>query len=345
MTAKEFTNYLDGYSDSITAPVHTGVNVKQVSQTQNGYRVVTSEGEWQCRTLVIATGACNIPVVPKISQALPDSIESINPYQYRNPDQLRSGGVLVVGASATGMQLAAEIQRSGRQVTVATGEHVRMPRNYRGRDIQWWMENSGVLGNRYDEVDDVNRVRNLPSAQLVAGDKDLDINTLQKGGVEFVGRFSFVHNNKAQFSGSVANVCKLSDLKMRRLLRFIDDWAEQQDFTADLPAPYKPEDTFLPASPKLEMDLKSGEIETVLWATGFKPDYSWLKAPVLDHKGMLKHDGGVVQSPGLYVMGLPFMRRRKSQFIDGVADDARDLAAHMEAYLHGNLQRRAISVA
>lgn len=328
-------------------PIHTQVNVEQVSRTQNGYRIVTNEGEWQCRTLVIASGACNIPVIPKVAEALPRHIDSLNPYQYRNPAQLAPGGVLVVGASASGLQLASEIQASGRQVTVATGEMVRMPRRYRNRDIYWWMEKSGINSVRYDEVDDLNRVRHLPSSQLIGSSppRDLDLNTLQDEGVEFVGRLMMAHNSKLLFSGSLVNVCKLADLKMRRLLKQIDNYAASCDFHQELPSPYVPEDTRVSASPRLELDLRRGEIDTVIWATGFRPDYSWLQVPVLDHKGMLRHDGGVVESPGLYVLGLPFQRRRKSQFIDGVADDARDLTAHMQSYLHGEPKPVRVSMA
>jgi len=347
MGVKEFVQYMDGYSNTISAPIHTGVNVNQVTQTQNGYRVLTSEGEWQCRTLVMATGACNIPVIPRISEALPRELDSLTPYQYRNPEQLAAGGVLVVGASASGLQLASEIQNSGRQVTVAAGEQVRMPRSHRGRDIMWWMDQCGILDRRYDEIDDIRRARRVPSSQLVGGDqgRNLDINSLQEEGVEFVGRLAGVHNHKAQFSGSLANVCKMADLKMGRLLRAIDEWALTQDYAAELPETFMPAATRIIDSPRLELDFGSGEIDTVIWATGFRPDYSWLKVPVLDHKGMLKHDGGVVESPGLYVMGLPFMRRRKSLFIDGVGDDARDLAAHMQTYLHSSWQNKLVSVA
>lgn len=337
MSCADFIHELEKYSRNLSAPIHAGVNVEQVSRTQNGYRLVTNQGEWQCRTLVLASGVCNIPVVPKIAEALPDSIYSINAFKYRNPSQLPDGGVLIVGASASGLQLASEIQQTGRQVLVSAGEQVRMPRRYRGKDIQWWMDQSGLLDLRYDQVDDINRSRRLPSSQLVGGNppKNLDINTLQEEGIEFVGRAASVFGNKMQFSGSLANVCKMADLKLGRLLKAIDDYIDSSNFAGEVPAEGKPESTRISDTPRLELDLGSGEISTVIWATGYRPDYSWLKVPVLDHKGMLRHDGGVVDSPGLYAMGLPFMRRRKSQFIDGVGNDARELSAHMGTYLHG----------
>ncbi len=140
---------------------------RSVRRTDAGYRVATDGGDWRCRTVVIASGACNIACVPRWREAVPAAIATLTPMQYRNPDQLEPGGVLVVGASATGVQLADEIQRSGRPVTLAVGEHIRVPRIYRGRDIQWWMDAAGVLDERYDEVDDIVRARSVPSPQLV----------------------------------------------------------------------------------------------------------------------------------------------------------------------------------
>lgn len=348
MDTREFVAYLEGYASSITAPVHAGVTVQQVSRTQNGYRVVTSDGDWQCRAVVLASGICNVPAIPaSLADSLPGDIDTLNPFQYRNPDQLNPGKVLVVGASATGLQLAQEIQSSGREVLVATGEQVRMPRTYRGRDIMWWMDQIGLMDTRFDEVDDINRVRRLPSAQLIGSSprRNLDINALQEDGVEFLGRMANIQGTKAQFSGSLANICQMADLKMRRLLKQIDEYAEQKGMHGDLPPADIPEPTRIPGSPRLEIDLSRGEVGTVIWATGFRPDYSWLRVPVLDRKGCLIHEGGVVDSPGLYAMGLPFMRRRKSQFIDGAGDDAKELVEHMALYLQGNWAGNRKSVA
>jgi len=347
MSVREFINFLTDYSETASAPVYTGVTVEQVTRTQNGYRVVTDNGEWQCKALVIASGACNIPLVPRFADAVPKTIDCIDLMQYRNPDQLKPGGVLVVGASASGLQLAEEIQKTGREVMVSTGEQTRMPRTYRGRDIMWWMDRCGVLNLKYTEVDDINRARRVPSLQLVGSSpaRDLDINTLSRSGVRFVGRFSSIQRHQALFSGSLANMCKMADLKMNRMLKSIDNWIDENRLNDELPPAHEIEPTRVDETPRLAIDLTTGEISTIVWATGYRPDYSWLKVPVLDAKGHLKHDGGVVESPGLYALGLPFMRRRKSVYIDGVADDARDLTFHLSAYLHQSFQRTMVSVA
>jgi putative flavoprotein involved in K+ transport len=272
-----------------------------------------------------------------LAQALPSGIAAFTPMQYRNPGQLEEGGVLVVGASATGVQLADEIQRSGRPVTLAVGEHIRMPRRYRGRDILWWMDTVGVQDQGYQEVDDLNRARNVPSLQLAgyADYRDVDLNALAALGVRLVGRLAGIRDGVAQFSGSLKNVAALSDLKMNRLLELIDDWAARNEVAGGLKPPERFGRTRVPESPPLSLDLKSGEIRSIIWATGFRPDYSWLDVPVLDRKGRIRHDGGVVDSPGLYLMGMQFLRRRKSALIDGAADDARDLSAHLASHLDG----------
>ncbi len=334
-TVPEVVAFIDRYARVIAAPVRTRMAVTAVRRTDDGYAVEADSDIWSCRTVVLATGACNIPDVPSLAAALPPSVLSLTPMQYRNPGQLPAGGVLVVGASATGTQIAAEIHRSGRPVTLAVGEHIRAPRLYRGRDIQWWMDAAGVLDERYDAVDDIGRARRVPSLQLAGSPEraTLDLNALTALGVTLAGRLAGIHDGTAQFSGALRNLCALSDLKMNRLLDSIDAWAAANGLDGAVAPPHRLPPTMVAESPPLALDL--ARIRTVIWATGFRPDYSWLQVPVLDRKGRLRHDGGVTPSPGLYVMGLQFLRRRKSALIDGAGADARDLSAHLAAYLDG----------
>ena len=335
MTVPQVVDFIDGYAQLVSAPVQTATTVTSVSRIQDGYLVATDEGEWRCRTVVLATGACNMPVVPAVAEAVPQGITTLTPIEYRNPDQLAQGAVLVVGASATGVQLAEEIHRSGRPVTLAVGEHVRAPRVYRARDIQWWMHTAGVLDDRYDEVDDIRRARSLPSPQLVGSPEraTVDLNALTALGVRLVGRLVGVNDGRAQFSGSLRNVCTLADLKLGRLLDRIDEWATDNSLDDQFPPPHRLAPTEVSDSPPLDVDLTSGEIRSIVWATGYRPDYSWLDVPVLDRKGRIRHDGGVAESPGMYVLGLPFLRRRKSSFIHGAEDDVDELSTHLASYL------------
>ena len=336
-TMPETIAFIDSYARAIHAPVQTRTKVIALHGTDPGYRVTTDQGEWHCRAAVLATGACNIASVPPSAASVPSSIRSLTPMQYRNPQRLEEGGVLVVGASATGIQLADEIHRSGRPVTLSVGEHIRAPRLYRGKDIQWWMDKAGVHDERYDQIDDIVRARRVPSMQLVGSPKrvTLDLNALTKIGVKIVGRLTGIGDGKAQFSGSLRNQCALSDLKMGRLLDTIDRWAAANGLDGEVEAPTRFPPTQVEESPPLGMDLAGGAIKTILCATGYRPDYSWLNVPVLDRKGQIRHDGGVTPSPGLYLMGMQFLRRRKSALIDGAGDDARDLSAHLASYLGG----------
>jgi putative flavoprotein involved in K+ transport len=211
-----------------------------------------------------------------------------------------------------------------------------MPRIYRGRDILWWLDRVGISDERYDELDDIVRARSLPSPQLV-GTREritLDLNSMTANGVKLFGRLMGFNEGIAQFSGSLRNVCALADLKMDRMLDTIDEWVEENADASSFDPAHRFEPTRVDESPSLTLDLGKEDIRTILWATGFRPDYSWLEVPVLDHKGFIKHDGGVTQSPGMYVIGLPVLRRRKSSFIHGVEDDARDLHEHLAAYLN-----------
>jgi putative flavoprotein involved in K+ transport len=204
------------------------------------------------------------------------------------------------------------------------------------------MDASGIWNQRYDEIDDLTRARRLPSPQLVGTPEHttLDLNTLGAAGVQIVGRLAAVRDGRALFSGGLRNQLALADLKMNRLLDTFDDWARTHGGEADVGPPERFEPTRVPASSRLDLDLASGEIRSIIWATGFHPDYSWLEVPVVDRKGHLRHEGGVVDAPGLYAIGLPVLRRRKSTFIHGAEDDARDLIDHLACYLASTTVRQ-----
>ncbi len=203
MTSPQVADFIVTYAARIGAPIRTGVTVTSVVASDDGYRVETDRGTWRCRALVLASGAHGLPNVPACAAAVPDTVQTLTSKQYRRPDQLDERGVLVVGASATGVQLADEIARSGREVTLCVGEHIRMPRTYRGLDIQRWLDLLGLLDERYDTVDDIVRARRVPSPQLIGTPEraTLDLNALTERGVTLVGRLAGIADGRALFSG------------------------------------------------------------------------------------------------------------------------------------------------
>lgn len=335
MAAEEVVDFIEGFAKASRAPVRTGVDVTSVRRAGDGYRVIAGEAEISCRAVIIASGACNLPSVPAFASGVPREIRQVTAFDYRSPDELPDGGVLVVGASATGVQLAAEIQRSGRPVILSVGEHVRMPRLYRGRDILWWMDAAGVWDQRFDEIEDLDRARRLPSPQLAGSPErsTLDLNVLTSAGVELTGRWATVRDGRALFSGGLRNMFSLADLKLERLLDTFDEWARETGRDGEFGPPGRLEPTRVPDAKRLQLDLRGGPVRTVLWATGFRPDYRWLDVPVVSEKGRLRHDGGVTESPGLYVLGLPVLRRRRSTFLCGIEPDAREVVDHLVAVL------------
>jgi putative flavoprotein involved in K+ transport len=330
--------YLQRYARHVHAPVKQDTRVHRIRRRGEQYQVTTTQGEWYCRALVLATGAYAQAAIPKLAQNLPATVAQVSARDYRNPAALPPGKVLVVGGSATGLQFAQELSMAGREVVLAVGEHVRMPRQLAGRDVYWWLKHSGVLSEQAEVVDDLARARRLPSPQLVGQPgADLNLNRLQDLGVEIVGRLAGIHAGKAQFSGNLTHLCKSADLKMQRLLK---------RFNEGVPGALSDSDLQVAPTDLVRSRLTAGlgdEIKTVLWATGFKPDYSWLDLDVCDAKGRLMHDGGIVRAPGVYALGLPLMRSRASTFITGAAADTSALASHLHGYLDTHAQKVAVN--
>jgi len=336
MAAPDVAEFITTYAAAISAPVRTHTTVTRVAVQDLRYVVQTDCGDWTCDGVVIASGASNVANVPAVASHVPASVEQVDALTYRSPSDLDDRAVLVVGASATGVQLADEISRSGRPVIIAVGEHVRLPRTYRGRDVFWWMDEVGVLDEAHDEIDDLVRARHVPSPQLIGTpeQRSIDLNALTDRGVEIVGRLVGISDGVAQFSGSLANVCTLADLKMNRLLQRFDEWAASEVVCSiDPPMRFAP--TRVPDRARLDADFVADDIGTVVWATGYRPDYSWLDVPILDPKGRIRHVGGITEAPGLYVTGLNVLRRRRSSFIGGAVHDSDELGEHLVSYLVG----------
>ncbi len=327
MAAKTFAGQLDDYAQCIGAPVQVNTHVHRVSADTQAIRVETDTGDIRCKAVVVATGAASVVRVPGLAADIPRTVHQTTADRYRNPSDLPSGPVLVVGASASGVQLARELRLAGHDVILSVGNHLRLPRRYRGHDIEHWLDVTGVLDQLTSELPDLGRARRVPSPQLIGGANDVDLNALQALGIELVGRLSMVRDGQALFSGGLAHLTASADLKMNRLLDETDQWIAEQGLPFELDE--HPDPTRLPRSPRLSVKLDDGSIRSIVWATGFAPDFSFLNLPVFNPRGQLQHDGGVCPIPGLYVLGLPLLRRRRSHQISGVGSDARDLGAHI----------------
>ncbi len=328
MTRDELVGFLEDYARSFGAPVERGVAVTAVARDGAGYRVDTDRGAWRAASVVVATGHCHQASVPAWASRLPADVVQVVPPRYRNPAQLPEGGVLVVGASATGVQLASELRRSGRPVTLAVSRHVRMPRRYRGRDILWWYDALGMGDERAGAVADLEAARAAPSLQLVGSPehRTLDLAVLRDEGVRLVGRAVGVEGGRVALADDLAANVRAADDRLARLLGRIDAHLAAEGLAAPAPEPIRPVSLEpVPAS----IDLRAEGIRTVLWATGYRRSYPWLRVPVLDARGELIQVGGVTAAPGLYALGLPLLRRRKSTWLDGVGADARELTDHL----------------
>lgn len=333
MTMPEVIDFFERYKRSFDAPVEEATTVLSVSQSRKGYRVTTNRGVWEAPTVVIATGQCDTPRVPDFASKLPKDVVQVVPSKYRNPHQLPEGGVIVVGAAASGLQLAEEIHKSGRPVTLAVGRHTRLPRLYRGKDIMWWFDRMGIFDETLADVHDAERSRSQPSLQLVGRvDKSsLDLIALQDEGVKLTGKAIGADAGKMFFADDLVAFTARADVKLARLLERIDDHVDREGLSGEVGAPEPFIPFFWPAPGPDALDLNAETIRTVVWATGFRRRYPWLKVPVVDARGEIRHQGGITPSTGLYVLGLQFLRRRNSNFIDGVGADAVALAEHIAA--------------
>ncbi len=334
MTAGEVAAMLERYAAAGRAPVHAGVTVRAVRRCGTGLLVVTTAGKWHARAVVVATGHCDLPYVPALAGAMPRHVRQLVPAEYRRPSDLPPSGVLVVGASATGVQLADEIAASGRRVVIAAGHHTRLPRWYRGRDIMYWLDVMGVLSEPASRVAELEASKGQPSLQLTGRDdrSSLDLGTLVRRGVDIAGRLSGIDGYRLRFGDDLVKTTAAADAKLALLLNRIDRFIERTGDGAPAAEPIAPLwPRFTEAATAI--DVRSAGIGTVMWATGFRRAYPWLKVPVLDRHGEIEHQDGVTAEPGLYVIGLHFLSRRNSSFIDGVGADAQAIASHLAGHI------------
>ena len=291
--------------------------------------VETSKGTIEARNIVAATGPFQTPVIPSVLPDL-DGIIQIHSTAYRNPGQLAQGAVMVVGAGSSGTQIADELRHSGREVYLSVGPHDRPPRSYRGRDFCWWL---GVLGKWQAKTPPAGKEHVTIAVSGANGGKTVDFRRLAENGITLVGRTQGYTGGKLQFSPDLAKNIAEGDANYLSVLREADNYIAREglNFPPEPEAHIIPPDPACLSDPILSLDIATAGITTVIWATGFVQDFSWLKVNVFAPDGKPQHDRGVANVAGVYFLGLPWLSMRGSAFIWGVWVDAQYLAEHIAA--------------
>jgi putative flavoprotein involved in K+ transport len=332
MTKDALISMLEDYASSFRAPVREETEVTRVRFAATGFAVSTTAGEMTARNVVIATGQCGQPFVPEVAAGLDSSMEQLHAAHYRRPDLLPDGGVLVVGAGASGLQISAELRAAGRSVVIASGRHARALRRYRGRDIWWWLERTGSLDQTVDEVADIEAARRSPSLGLTGADggTDIDLGSLDRAGVQVAGRLIDAEGHRVRFDATITHEIAEAEIRLRRLLDRFDDWASAKHLDVLLDPPTRPVPVRVEQPVIGDLDLAEAGVGSIVWSTGYRTSYPWLEVPVLDATGEIVQRRGATDVAGLYVLGLRFQWRRGSHFVDGVGRDAEYLSELIE---------------
>ena len=327
---------LERYAQSFHAPLRCGVQATAVRLRPdgNGYLVETSDGSFEAADVVLATGGFPHPKLPQASAAIPVNIMQLHSSQYRKPQRLPSGAVLVVGSGQSGSQIAEELHQSGRQVYVCVSRCGRSPRRYRGKDVMWWVNQMGGYDRTVDLLPS-------PAARFVChpdltgkdGGHEINLRQLAREGAVLLGRLQEVQGSRAILAPDLEENLAKADALATQLTHAIDDYMLRTGM--DVPMENMIEDPTTkwmpPTEPVLEIDLYASGISTVIWATGFQLDFGWVHVPVFDEMGAPLHQRGITSSPGLYFLGLPWLYKEKSALLFGIGEDAAYLASAIAA--------------
>jgi putative flavoprotein involved in K+ transport len=333
-TGWEFIHDLERYVLSQGLPVLEGVEVLAIRQTKGTYLVDTSAGRYRAANVVVAAGIQRVPKVPRLAGHLSNSIEQLHTAGYRAAEELEPGAVLVVGSGQSGCQIAEELLEAGRRVYLATSRVGRLPRRYRGRDTLAWRVDMGFYDQTTESLDDSEPLRAaIPIATGVRGGHTLSLQQLARDGAVLLGRLEGIAGTRVRFSADLAENIRYGDDFAAKVRRMIDDYVRRECLVAPVGEddPVEAPEPRLAADPSREIDLEAVGIRTVIWTTGFGGEFDWLPTDVLDRNGAPAHSNGVGRSPGLYVLGFPWVSKRKSGIIYGVGEDAGRIAAHLAA--------------
>jgi len=326
----ELVEYFEKYSSRHGLPIREGIAVTAVRRREDGFEVETGEAVHRCRNVVMCTGDQNRPRTPEFAPAFPDDVSQLHAADYRSPEQLPDGAVLVAGSAQSGVQIAEDLLEAGRRVYLCTSKVGRGPRRYRGRDLFAWMQLAGMTEQRPDDLEDPNEIY-APQPQISGtnGGHTVSLQQLARRGVQLLGRLEGVRGRVLRIGSDLAANVAAGDAVAEKLRAAIDALIAKAGLDAP-PAESDPADEpfdGLEAMARVrELDLDRSEIRSVIWATGFGPDFSYLDSSLLDERGCPRHENGLCGVPGLYCLGLKWQRRRVSGLIIGVAGDAGQVA-------------------
>lgn len=322
-TRDQMTTFFEDYATSFNAPVKEGTRVYSVSKNKNGFLIKTSKGAFEAKNVVVAIGSFHKPIIPKVSKSLPKNITQLHSSEYKNAKQLPKGAVLVVGGGNSGIQIAVDLNKSGRKVYLSLGRLRIVPRHYREKDFMEWAKLMGVLDRTNEEA--TPEIKNLAPPALFGTPETVDIRKIAKDGVQLLGRLTEFKNGNAILANDLLEHIEKGEAALSAFKNAVDKFASDRDI-------YAPQELNRMDTPGVDiqilpgLNLKDNNVTSVIWATGFKDDYSWLKVNVFDENGEPIHKKGVSKTPGLYFIGLRWLSKYKSFLLCGIAEDAEYIA-------------------
>jgi putative flavoprotein involved in K+ transport len=334
-TRWEFVESLERYVEAQELPVHENVEVLAVEANRGTYVVDTSAGRFRARSVIVAAGAQRTPRIPAIARALPPAIEQLHAAGYRSPDRLPPGAVLVVGSGQTGCQITEELLEAGRRVYLATSRVGRLPRRYRGRDVLEWRCEMGFYEQTPASHETYESLRApMPITSGVRGGHTISLQQFARDGASLLGRLHGAAGARLHFASDLCDNLRFGDEFAAEVRRTIDDYIRSRHIDAP-PAEADPIEAVHPRlgrNTRTDLELRAVGIRTVLWATGFGSDFIWLPSSLLDRYGAPAHTHGIGRRPGLYAIGFPWLSKRKSGIVYGVAEDAGRIAQHIATH-------------
>jgi putative flavoprotein involved in K+ transport len=329
LSRDELVSYFEEYIRQNRLPIRYQTLVFSVAAVADGYAVETTAGMFRAKNVVVATGVCQKPRIPRFRGALPPDIRQLHADSYRNPDSLPAGAVLVVGSAQSGAQIAEELYQSGRKVYLSLGRSGRVPRRYRGRDINWWRNALGLYERAVDQPTSLReKVGSYAHISGAQGGHTLNLHRFASDGVTLLGRVTELDGATVKLARDLHKNLAAADRWEANLVARIDSYIKMHELV--IPQEMLPQLTAGFAQPERDMlDLRQAEVGSVIWATGYSFDFSMVRLPVFDADGYPSQRRGVTTYPGLYFVGLPWLHNAKSGLLFGVSEDAAHIAFHI----------------